>query len=146
MTICPKCKTQVQLDARFCENCGWDLSTPIPSSPVSSNPSPTESKEELSTESLKDRIAILSGPMRQMKAKWSTLKNIKTTNSQIKNKDSSKEDISPNPTLQKPTKTYKKIINMLLTIATGVGILAFWAWLLMRKTSSKMLKLLINMR
>ncbi|MDO5296584.1 MAG: hypothetical protein Q4F00_08135 [bacterium] len=130
MNICPKCQTQVQSDACFCEACGWPLDKPYP-------PASGESQEEIPQPgSLKERLAILSGPLRQLKAKWP--KKSSNANSDSKNNSAESEYQADSCTNSNRS---SKLLTLLLSIAVGVGLIAFWVWLLMRKTGERLVRL-----
>ena len=130
MNTCPKCHTQVQSDACFCEACGWPLERPYPPDNSAAPEAPPQPG------SLKERLAVLSGPLRQLKAKWPKT----NTQKNKKNADTS-QDTEFQTESCKTAKRSSKIINFLITIMVGIGLIAFWVWLLMRKTGERLARL-----
>ncbi|MBQ7568906.1 zinc ribbon domain-containing protein [bacterium] len=132
MNTCPKCHSEVQPDACFCEACGWPLDKPYP--PVSASSTPAQPEIPAVPGSIKERLAVLSGPLRQLKAKWPQRQK---HGAKADNKETSEQECQETNTV---TKRSGKILNFIVTIVTGVAIIAFWIWLLMRKTAEHLMR------
>ncbi len=141
MTTCPHCNNKEILPgAVFCEQCGKPLALGVTAASTASAEAPAEpqaaSNDKPTSGSLKDRIAFLGGPIRQMRAKLPTLSSFR--------RKKSPEEQPNEEQLQdaKPQRKSRRVFNIIISLITGAGIIGFWIWLLMRKTASKMLSLL----
>ncbi len=142
MTTCPHCKEEIHPlpGTKYCELCGKPLTQVTLAMVTDSTEAPAEPKAASSDKpksgSLKDRIAFLGGPIRQMRAKLPTLSSFR--------RKKSPEGQPNEEQLQdsKPQRKSRRIFNIIISLITGAGIIGFWIWLLMRKTASKMLSLL----
>lgn len=124
MPNCPRCGTSIQPDAQYCEECGLDLSQPYPQPAQAATPA-------ASTKSISERLAVLSGPIRQFRAKWPGKTGTKKSQS---------TPTQENTTPEKPVKRSRKILNLVLTLLTGAAVIAFWIWLLLRRTGERMVR------
>ena len=131
MNTCPKCHTQVQPDACFCEACGWPLEQQYPPESAAAQ------EEQPQPGSLKERLAVLSGPLRQIKAKWPK----KTSQPNADSQNASGEDEYKNASCG--SKPSGKLFSILISLLVGIGLIAFWVWLLMRKTGMRLVRLFI---
>ena len=140
MTKCPHCHTEVLPGAVFCEQCGKPLSQAASAAVTASIEAPAEPKavsnDKPNSGSLKDRIAFLGGPIRQMRAKLPTLSSFRRKKSPEEQPNEERLQDS------KPQRKSRRIFNIIISLLTGAAIIGFWIWLLMRKTASKMLSLL----
>ena len=130
MNTCPKCQTQVQSDALFCEACGTKLDQQYPQE--------EEAAAETASQpgSLKERLAVLSGPLRQLKAKWPKKSSQPNTENRSRGQESDYQAEAG-----KTSKRSGKVLNFLISVIVGIGLIAFWVWLLMRKTGERLVRL-----
>ena len=132
MNTCPHCHIQVQPDALYCEACGKPLGQQLSAENADAQ------EEAPQTGSLKERLAVLSGPLRQLKAKWPKKSPQNDSDSQNASRESEYKTASCSE-----TKRSGKLLNILISLIVGIGLIAFWVWLLMRKTGERLVRLFL---
>ncbi|MCR5663125.1 MAG: zinc ribbon domain-containing protein [bacterium] len=124
MQKCPSCGEPVLPNAVFCESCGLQL-TPAQNNESQAaganaasadNPQPVKA----TAGSLRDKISLLSGATRQLKAR-------------LQNAAASKNKMpAPQPEKKKSGK-----LSIIISIITGLAMLGLWIWLMLKRVSTE---------
>lgn len=124
MQKCPNCGEPVLPNAQYCESCGLQL-TPAQNnesqaasaaSGSADNPQPVKA----AAGSLRDKISLLSGATRQLKAR-------------LQNAAASKTKVpAPQPEKKKSGK-----LSIIISIITGLAMLGLWIWLMIKRVSTE---------